>query len=189
MKTIDCNITQLGKEQSQEAGKILKNQLAPKSIDYMMISPLRRALQTASYVLESFSNNYDGKPIIEISKDCAEVMLDACDIGTPPEELTEEFPEFDFSGLEHYWWPGGKSQDETWKGLQEKTMQETDEEASTRIESLKSYLRSLDYETIVVVCHGDTIQWLTSVVKDGKRFGIHPNNGEILDISSFVLNI
>jgi broad specificity phosphatase PhoE len=127
-------------------------------------------------------------PTIEISKECAEVMLDSCDIGTPPSDLANEFPNYDFSRLEHYWWPGGKSQEETWKGLQGNSMQENNDVVSKRIEGLKSYLRGLEHETIVVVCHGDVIWWLTSFVKGGERCGTHPNNGEIIDITSHVLD-
>ena len=56
------------------------------------------------------------------------------------------------------------------------------------MEQLKEYLRRLNHQTVAVVCHSDVIWWLTSEVKsDGNRYGTHPKNGEIVDITEFVL--
>ena len=54
MKKIDCDITPLGVEQSLAAGKELTKLLGPSPLDCMVISPLRRALQTAQNVLQAY---------------------------------------------------------------------------------------------------------------------------------------
>jgi broad specificity phosphatase PhoE len=52
MHKVDCSVTALGKQQGKEAGVALAKKLT--SVDLFLISPLRRALQMANYVLESF---------------------------------------------------------------------------------------------------------------------------------------
>jgi broad specificity phosphatase PhoE len=189
MKVIDCDVTALGKEQSLQAGKRLAQQLATSTvtgkIDYMMISPLRRALQTATHVLESFTEE---TPVVEISELCSEVLLDACDIGTEPKDLVKEFPQWDFTKLDQFWWHGGLDPETTWELMQKKQIQETEEEVDRRMARLKSHLRNLNAEIIVIVCHSDVIWYLTSELKeDGKRDGTYPENGEIVDITHNIL--
>lgn len=188
MKTIDCGITTLGKEQSLEAGRQLAAQLATdtnRRIDHMVISPLRRALQTATHVLEAFPED---TPIVEISELCSEMLRDACDIGTVPSELAKEFPHWDFSRLDQFWWHGGLNGEETWILMQQQKIQESETQVIRRISALKRYLRSLEGETIVVVCHSDFIWLLTSEQKNNaERTGIYPKNGEIVDITRHVI--
>ena len=102
MKKIDCDITPLGVDQSLNAGKELTELLDPRPLDCMVISPLRRALQTAQHVLRAYRE--ENPPTLKISKLCSEVLLDACDIGSTPIQLAQEFPEWDFSHLEQFWW-------------------------------------------------------------------------------------
>jgi broad specificity phosphatase PhoE len=187
MKTIDCDITQLGISQSRIAGEELPKLLGPRPLDCMVISPLRRALQTADNVLQAMPQT--NKPIVEISQLCTEVMLDACDIGSTPTELAREFPRWDFSHLDQFWWHGGLDPEETWKCMQQNQIQEKEVQVERRMELLREYLRSLDHGIIVVVCHSDVIWWLTSQIKeDGDRYGTHAKNGEITDITEFVLS-
>ena len=95
MWTIDCDITDLGIQQAKQAGKDLGKEVS--TIDLMIISPLRRALRTASLVLENFPGEEPSQ--IVISKDISEVMVDPCDIGSSPITLSKEFPKWDFSHL------------------------------------------------------------------------------------------
>lgn len=191
MCKIDCDMTELGKQQSKEAGITLSEQLASFGIsspDLVMVSPLRRALHTASYVLESFSGM--APPKIQICKDCTEVMLVSCDIGSPPAALSNEFPEWDFSHLNGFWWYGGHSPERTWSLMQQEKFREKESDIAERIKSLKACLRAADHATIVVVCHSDTIWWLTSKVNDdGERFGTYTKNAEILDITSHIMEV
>ncbi|KAG7367140.1 histidine phosphatase superfamily protein [Nitzschia inconspicua] len=187
MKKIDCDITERGKEQSRQAGRTLVELLtsSQRKIDFLMISPLRRALQTATHLLEAFPENHNF--VVEISNLCTEILLDSCDIGTEPRALAKEFPQWDFSSLETYWWYGGLDPESTWTQMQEKKCQETEEVAERRMGLLKNYLGRLDGETIVVICHSDVIWWLTSEIKNsGERCGTYPKNGEIVDITRYL---
>ncbi|KAG7353105.1 histidine phosphatase superfamily branch 1 protein [Nitzschia inconspicua] len=111
MKKIDCDITERGKEQSRQAGRTLIELLtsSQRKIDFLMISPLRRALQTATHLLEAFPENHNF--VVEISNLCTEILLDSCDIGTEPRALTEEFPQWDlkFEDILVAWWLGPRN--------------------------------------------------------------------------------
>lgn len=182
MFTVDCDITELGVRQAQEAGKELATKL--DSIDLVVISPLRRALQTAHHVL----NNFPSPPNeVQISKDAAEVMVDPCDIGSSPTRLCQEFPTWDFSHLQEHWWHGGLSPGETLTLMTTRQNLEGDEDVEKRIGTLKSFLRQSDAQTIVVVCHGDLIWWLTLQLEDGKPYGLKAKNGQIIEITQHVL--
>jgi broad specificity phosphatase PhoE len=61
-----------------------------------IVSPLRRALQTARLMLQHCQYQPSS---ITICKECAEVMVDACDIGSPIHVLQDEFPEYNFDTL------------------------------------------------------------------------------------------
>jgi broad specificity phosphatase PhoE len=180
MHKVDCSVTVLGKQQGKEAGVALAKEFP--SVDLFLISPLRRALQTASYILES----YPSAPRVQINKDATEIMLDPCDIGSPPTVLAAEFPDWDFSNLEDCWWYGGKSPDETLEWMTQRQGLEIEEQTEKRIACMKAYLRERKESTIVVVCHSETIWWLTSEVKNGERFGTWSKNGEILDITRHI---
>ena len=126
--SMDCDLTSKGIEQSKQAGiRLVKEYFVNNNEHHnhnimMIVSPLRRALQTAQYVLEgmttmmttivadddqsnSNSNNTTLTNIrnilkVQINKNIAEVMVDPCDIGTPVVLLQQEFshmPEWDFN--------------------------------------------------------------------------------------------
>ena len=183
MWTIDCDITEKGVQQALAAGKELATNLG--SIDLLIISPLRRALQTASLLLEAFSTE---PTQVLISKDVAEVMVDPCDIGSNPKTLSEEFPVWDFSHLDENWWHGGKSQDETLALMRDQKDLESNEEAEKRIDGFKDWLRTLplDAGNIVIVCHGDFIWWLTRNKQNGVEQGLRVGNCEIVDVTSHI---
>jgi broad specificity phosphatase PhoE len=180
MCKIDCSVTALGRQQGKEAGRALSRDV--KTIDLLLISPLRRALQTASFLLESFPE----APRTQICKEATEIMVDPCDIGSTPDVLVEEFPALDFSHLEKFWWHGRKSPEETWDRMRQRQGLEEESEVEKRVASLKDFLRDQKGETIAIVCHSETIWWLTSKVKNGERFGTWTKNGEIVDITNHI---
>lgn len=182
MWTIDCDITETGVQQAMKAGKIMATNLG--SIDLMIISPLRRALQTASLLLEAF----ESEPVeVVISSDATEVMLDPCDIGSNPENLAKEFPAWDFSHLKENWWYGGEAQNETLALMRESKGLENDEHVQSRIESLKDMLRRRTTAgNIVIVGHGDLIWWLTRKHDSQNEQGIRVGNCEIVDITDYI---
>ena len=182
MWTIDCDITERGVQQALAAGKEMAKDIG--SIDLLIISPLRRALQTASLLLEAFSTQ-PAKVII--SSDVTEVMVDPCDIGSSPQVMSKEFPVWDFSHLDEHWWHGGKSQEETLSRMRDQKGLESDEEAERRIDVFKNRLRKMSGEAgnnIVIVCHGDFIWWLTRNAQNETEQGLRVDNCEIVDITS-----
>ena len=181
MWTIDCDITDRGVQQARRAGEHLASEI--DGIDLFIVSPLRRALQTAHLVLETLP--YEPKKVL-ISKDVSEVMLDPCDIGSSPERLSKEFPEWDFSHLEESWWYGGLSSEETLAQMKERNGLENEEAAKTRIGSLVAFLRQIESGNILIVCHGDLIWGITSCQKKGEAWGLRAENGEVIDITSYI---
>ena len=63
---------------------------------------------------------------------------------------------------------------------------EGDDDVRRRISSLQSLLRQSDARSIVMVCHGDLIWWLTRQLKDGEPFGKEAKNGEIIEITPYI---
>ena len=184
MWTIDCDITEKGVQQAHAAGKELAKDIG--SVDLLVISPLRRALQTASLLLEAFSTQ---PAQVLISSDATELMTDPCDIGSNPKNLAKEFPAWDFSHLDENWWHGGKSQDETLTLMRDHKGLESDEEAEMRINRFKNWLRKISAEAgqnIVIVCHGDFIWWLTRDLQNDTKQGLRLGNCEIVDVTSYI---
>ena len=92
----DARITARGRKQAQKTKKILEN----IKFDEFLCSPLTRTLQTFSII---FPNN---KPIIQPL--IREHLVNSCDVGRQPQILKKEFPEYDFSKLDRYWWNNNK---------------------------------------------------------------------------------
>lgn len=92
--TPDCGLTPTGIEQSLEAGCQLEQYLLntftePIQLLYV-VSPLRRALQTAFYIQKTCTKMSSiSSPVIY--PHCTEVMTDSCDIGSTPQEIQKEF--------------------------------------------------------------------------------------------------
>ena len=214
MYTPDAPITELGVSQSRQAGRNLSKALLLNNNDdetttgaasyVMIVSPLRRALQTARHMLSTVSHRPLASPMVHAA--ATEIMADACDIGSPVADLQAEFGnDFDFSNMTSnqkeesiYWWPFHQSLKETWRRMKNRLDGgcETEEMVQGRIELLKQvivqYLKSHDASAaevvVVVVCHSDLIYSLTRHVnQNGQVVGWDSDNGEILDITRFVL--
>ena len=90
---VDCELTELGIQQAKEAGEKLKN----VNISLVLVSPLRRTLQTAYYAFK----DHPSKPLFKVIPLGREFMGLSCDFPTDIESLLKEFP-FDFSELEAF---------------------------------------------------------------------------------------
>lgn len=221
MYTPDAPITELGVSQSRQAGRnlskaLLLNNSNNDNIDgdtttggaasyVMIVSPLRRALQTARHMLSTVSHLPLATPMVHAA--ATEIMADACDIGSPVADLQAEFGnDFDFSNMSSgqkeeesiYWWPFHQSLEETWRRMKNRLDGgcETEEMVQRRIELLKQVIAqnclkgnaSAADVVVVVVCHSDLIYSLTRHVnQNGQVVGWDSDNGEILDITRFVL--
>lgn len=185
-ETVDCSITQTGIHQAQTAGvnlmdTFLQDQHGPITF---LVSPLQRALQTTSYILESVTTEHT----VEINPTCSEILVDPCDVGSVPSVLSDAFPQWDFTHLDKHWWTGGMSVEDTLEHLRRDGKLETDDLALHRMEQLRRELQARTESTVVMVCHSETIWWLTSHMKGDERFGTWTQNCEIVDITDHVLN-
>lgn len=89
---IDCELTELGIQQAKEAGEKLRD----LNISLVLVSPLRRALQTAFYAFE----NHPNKPKFKAIPLAREIVASSCNFPSNIEDLQKEFPFVDFSELE-----------------------------------------------------------------------------------------
>ena len=92
--TPDCPLTHRGVEQSLEAGHCLEQYLINTFTENLkvlyVVSPLRRALQTALYIQKTCTRFPSSSPPI-VNQHCTEILSDSCDIGSTPEVLGKEF--------------------------------------------------------------------------------------------------
>lgn len=80
--------------------------LAGEQIDRILVSPFRRALQTAAPLAAARGLRPLVEPLIR------ERAAFSCDEGSPPAVLAADWPELDFSGLDDVWWNTGVEQPE-----------------------------------------------------------------------------
>ncbi|MBO0710829.1 MAG: histidine phosphatase family protein [Acetobacteraceae bacterium] len=92
---IDPKLTGLGHVQARAAAEAL----AAERISRIIVSPYRRALETAGPVARAL-----GVPVV-INPIVRERYAFACDVGTPRTELERAWPEHDFSAIGEIWWP------------------------------------------------------------------------------------
>lgn len=92
---VDPALTPLGHDQAAAAAE----QLAGEGIRRIIVSPYRRAIQTALPAARRL-----GLPIV-ITPTVRERYAFTCDIGSPRAELALTFPGIDFAHLEEVWWP------------------------------------------------------------------------------------
>jgi broad specificity phosphatase PhoE len=196
----DCDVTEEGVGQSVQAGRELRKALHQDkeggAVDpnvVFIVSPLRRALQTAQHMLQGGDGDGWQPDQTRVHPLAAEILQDPCDIGTPVEDLAQEFPHFDFrlvrkAAASGYWWAYHRSVEETWRrmkgGLTEGV--EPPEEIVTRMTNLKRYVCEdcSEADVVVLVCHSETIWWLSSRQgSDGSLYGIWTANGEIVDLT------
>jgi broad specificity phosphatase PhoE len=91
----DPVLTPLGHEQAVAAAQ----SLAGEGIRRIVVSPYRRAIQTALPVARRLGLPVTITPVVR------ERYAFTCDIGSPRTELAMAFPELDFAHLEEVWWP------------------------------------------------------------------------------------
>ena len=89
---LDCGLTEAGIQQAIKIGEKLKD----ANITLVLVSPLRRALQTAYYAFK----DHPSKPKLKVTLNGREIMSSTCSIPDNVEILQKEFPSFDFSELE-----------------------------------------------------------------------------------------
>ena len=139
----DARITEKGKEQALKTSINLKN----ITFDTYICSPLTRTMETFSLIFP------DKKPILQPF--IREHLFHSCDVGRQPENLKKEFPQFDFSNLNKYWWNNNIPINE------KKIVKENFNDIKIRLDKFKKWLDDNDSTTIALVSHGTFLSQIT----------------------------
>ena len=144
----DAKITKKGEEQAIKARENLKK----IKFDTFICSPLTRTLQTFSIIFPA------QKPLIQPL--IREQLYHSCDVGRQPNILKKEFPEFDFSLLNKYWWNNDDPINE------KKIVKENFNDIKIRLDKFKSWLNRDDSSTIALVSHGTFLSQVTGYLME-----------------------
>ena len=144
----DAKITKRGEDQAAKARENLKN----IEFDTYICSPLTRTIQTFSII---FPNK---KPLIQPL--IREQLYHSCDVGRQPNILKKEFPLFDFSRLNQYWWNNDKPINE------KKIIKESMNDIKIRLDKFKSWLDTDNSSTIAIVSHGTFLSQITGYLME-----------------------
>ena len=139
----DARITEKGKEQALKTSINLKNII----FDNYICSPLTRTMETFSLIFP------DKKPILQPF--IREHLFHSCDVGRQPDTLKKEFPQFDFSNLNKYWWNNNIPINE------KKIVKENFNDIKIRLDKFKKWLDDNDSTTIALVSHGTFLSQIT----------------------------
>ena len=171
-KLVDCGITEKGIQKCKEMTGTV-------TADIVVISPLRRAIETAMLI---FPGIVTGDVPHVIQPLAAEHLLDTCDIGSDREQLKNRFPWINTSLLTtDRWWYSGKDLNDIWKDMQSPPF-EPEEHFESRVSKLRQYLTTLTDDKIVVVAHSNVIFCLTQYEKEGEIFGQWVDNNACVEI-------
>ena len=92
----DAPLTELGRAQADQ----VRGEIADLGIRQVISSPLTRAIQTALRI-------FDDLAPITIEATHREWLTHSCDVGSPPEKLSSDFPMLSFDHLDDHWWHKG----------------------------------------------------------------------------------
>ena len=139
----DARITNKGKDQALKARKQLEN----INFDTFICSPLTRTLQTFSIIFPKKT------PIIQPL--IREHSYNSSEIGRQPNILKKDFPLFDFSNLNKYWWNNDKPINE------KKIVKENFNDIKIRLNKFKLCLDKYEGKNIAIVSHGTFLSQIT----------------------------
>ncbi|KAK3984521.1 phosphoglycerate mutase-like protein [Cladorrhinum sp. PSN332] len=98
-ETRDPGLTEEGKKQCRELRDHLKQKLKDTKVDLIIVSPMRRTLETAMIALDWLIE--EEKVPIEASALWQEIYNKPCDTGRPLSSFRDDFPLVDFAKIEH----------------------------------------------------------------------------------------
>ena len=152
----DARITDLGKNETLKARKLL----ADIDFELLICSPLTRTLQTFTNIFPKPIKNTKVLPLVR------EHLDHSCDVGRQPNILQKEFPHFDFSELNKYWWNNDVPLDEN------EINQESIHDLDKRVLRFKEWINIRKEKTIAVVSHGTFISRIIYFFLDNCEFEI-----------------
>ncbi|KAF1845899.1 phosphoglycerate mutase-like protein [Cucurbitaria berberidis CBS 394.84] len=93
----DAPLSELGEQQCLELQESLKNSKIGNEVDLIVVSAMRRTLQTATIGLDWLI-----KKGVKVIPDAGwqETADKPCDTGSPLEQMKKEFPQYDFSSVD-----------------------------------------------------------------------------------------
>ena len=145
----DPVLTPLGHEQAAAAAVAL----AGEDIRRIVVSPYRRAIQTALPTALRLGLTLTVQPVVR------ERYAFTCDIGSPRTALAQTFPEVDFTHIDEVWWP---------------PVEEPADQVEARAALFRAEMAALDdWAHTLVVSHWGFIMALT---------GLSVTNGQILRV-------
>lgn len=138
-------ITENGFSQIDNTKSLLKNE----NIEIILVSPLRRTLQTAGGIF-----NKD-KDLFIANEDIREIVTNPCDLRRDIDKIEAEFPFIDFSQVEK---------------KEKFCVTETIQSYNKRMDNFYKWLSENTYKSIAVVSHGVFLH--TFLRKYGEKLGI-----------------
>jgi len=148
----DARLTAKGEAQARGA----RAEAAKLGIQQVIVSPLTRALQTATFIFG------DLVPM-KVSPEPRELLTHSCDVGRGPDVLSADFPNLSFDHLDDVWWHNGAPNDLGYAV-------EPDALFAARMARFAQSLDAMSPRPIAVVGHGNAFQEL---------LGYHMKNCEI----------
>ncbi len=134
----DARLTQKGIRQAEDT----RQSVADLGIRHVIVSPLTRALQTATYIF--------GETMpMQVMAEPREKLLHSCDIGRAPNTLGAEFPHISFDLLNDNWWHQGPENDD---GVSVEPV----EVFQQRISEFVVSLEQMTTRPLAIVGHGNT---------------------------------
>ncbi|MGI4748557.1 MAG: histidine phosphatase family protein [Janthinobacterium lividum] len=157
---VDPALTAGGLIQAQEAA----DALAEPRITRIIVSPYRRALQTATPIAERL-----GLPIT-INSLIRERYAFVCDIGSPRSALERDWPGIDFSGLDEVWWNEGAN------GTDGTAYRESEDSVIARAADFRTQMATApDWRNALVVSHWGFLLALSGrSIENGRWLRIDP---------------
>ncbi len=134
----DARLTQKGIQQAKDA----RQAVADLGIRHVIVTPLTRALQTATYIFGEATK-------MQVMAEPREKLVHSCDVGRSPAELQGEFANLSFEHLGDNWWhQGPKNAD----GISV----EPADVFQKRIAEFVSSLARVTFRPLAIVGHGNT---------------------------------
>ena len=166
-------------EEGQWQASTLYDFLEDEKIDYVISSPLSRALQTC---LLAYPPQEHPNITYHVDRNIRESISGSDDIGSTPSMLAEKFPMFDFSELPEVWW---YSKFQTLAEARKEYLLEENfnEPRSLVMERLRNFYESLltlPYDNILVFGHCNIFHKLMRIANP--KIGYYQSNCEVVEI-------
>lgn len=144
--------------------------------DLVLVSPLRRALQTYALGVHTEETAESGVPILAVPEASERLYL-VSDLGSPVRRLSQDYPFVDFETYfadkdkNHWWYHPGDAGEEEWRpnkqGQSYGCPGEPDHKFQSRMEKLCEILQQRRESRILLVCHHGVIDHLLGGVDFG----------------------